>query len=70
MFEISIKIDVKNYSELVEKYSKELKNENFTEGNINEKIEHKIKKQIEEDLYQSIKKEFFKNNVKAKTVIK
>jgi len=70
MFEVTIKINVKNHSELVEKYSQEIKNQNLEEGNINEKIEREIKKQVEEALYKSIKSQFLKNNIKARTVIK
>ena len=70
MFEVTIKINVKNQRELVEKYSEEFKNEKLTEGSINEKIENEIKKQIKEDLQQGIKREFLKNKVKAKIVIK
>ena len=70
MLEVTLKINVKNHSELVEKYSEELKKQSFADGSINEKIECEIKKQMEEALYQSIKNEFLKNNVRAKIVIK
>jgi hypothetical protein len=70
MFEVTIKIKVKNHTELEKKYSEELKNQNFKEGTINEKIEGEIKKQIEEGLHESIKNQFSKNSVKAKIVIK
>lgn len=70
MFEVTIKINVKNHSELVEKYSQEIENQNLEKGSINEKIDREIKKQVEEELYKSINSEFLKNNIKARTVIK
>ncbi|MBC8059279.1 MAG: hypothetical protein H7Y18_01285 [Clostridiaceae bacterium] len=70
MFDVTLKINVKNHDELKEKYSGELKSESFSDANINEKIESEIKRQIEEALDNSIKREFLKNKVKAKILIK
>ena len=70
MFEVTIKINVKNHSELLKKYSEELKNDNIAIVSINEKVEREVKRQIEIELDESIKKEFIKNNVKAKILIK
>lgn len=70
MFDVTLKINVKNHDELEEKYSGELKSESFSDANINEKIESEIKRQIEEALDNSIKREFLKNKVKAKILIK
>ena len=70
MFEVTIKINVKNHGELLKKYSEELKNDNIATGCINEKVEREIKRQIEVELDDIIKKEFIKNNVKAKILIK
>ena len=70
MFEVTIKINVKNHSELLKKYSEELKNDNIATVSINEKVEREVKRQIEIELDESIKKEFIKNNVKAKILIK
>jgi len=70
MFKVTIKINVKNHSELLKKYSEELKNDNIAIVSINEKVEREVKRQIEIELDESIKKEFIKNNVKAKILIK
>ena len=70
MLEVTIKINVKNHSELLKKYSEELKNDNIATVSINEKVEREVKRQIEIELDESIKKEFIKNNVKAKILIK
>ena len=70
MFKVTIKINVKNHSELLKKYSEELKNDNIAIVSINEKVEREVKRQIEIELDESIKKEFIKNSVKAKILIK
>ena len=70
MFKVTIKINVKNHSELLKKYSEELKNDNIATVSIDEKVEREVKRQIEIELDESIKKEFIKNNVKAKILIK
>lgn len=70
MFDVTIKINVRNHSELVKTYSKELENDDILIGSINENIEREIKRQIEVELDKSIKHELIKNNVKAKIVIK
>jgi len=66
MFEVIVKINVKNHCELQDKYSQELKNDKFQVGSINEKIEGEIKKQVKDALDNSIRREFLKNKIKAK----